>query len=334
MTLSRKHFGAGSAAVLASIAFIKGPAQAAEFEYKYGHDLNTDHPLHVRSVQLWKAVREETGGRLNVTLFPNNQLGNDTAMVSQLRSGALQFLAIQGVNVSGVVPLAGMDGLGFVFKTAADATRTFDGELGAFVRKDFAAKGIYAFDRVFDLGFRQITSGNRAIKSAADLANFKIRTPPAKIAVDLFKTLGASPTPINFGELYTALQTHVVDGQETPFLVIQTQRFFEVQKFLAVSNHSWTGFWLLGNNESYQALPSDIKAIVERNVRKYVALERHDVGFVNDATADKLRRLGMTFTHVDQASMRAPLAPYYANWRSEFGPMAWDLLEKSVGKLR
>ncbi|GAC1404131.1 MAG: hypothetical protein NVSMB64_06890 [Candidatus Velthaea sp.] len=139
---SRRAFTAGSIAACASINILRAPAQAAaQFEYKYGHDLNTDHPLHVRSVQLWKAVRDDTGGRLNVTVFPNNQLGNDTAMVTQLRGGALQFLAIQGVNVSGVVPLAAMDGLGFAFKTSADATRSFDGELGAYVRKDFSAKG-------------------------------------------------------------------------------------------------------------------------------------------------------------------------------------------------
>lgn len=334
-TISRGAFVASTAATLASIGVLRSTAQAAAlFEYKYGHDLNVDHPLHVRSVQLWRAVREETRGRLNVTVYPNNQLGNDPSMVGQLRTGAMQFLAIQGANISGVVPLAGIDSVGFAFKTTEEATRAFDGELGEALRKEFAAKGLTGFDRgVFDLGFREITSSTKPIHNAADLANFKIRTPPAKIIVDLFRTLGASPTPIAFGELYTALQTHVVDGQETPYAVIATQRFYEVQKYLSVSNHLWTGFFLVANAEAYSALPDDIRTVVERNVRKYVALERRDIALTNAATVDRLRRLGMQINDVDTSTMRAALNPYYARWKSEFGNAAWSALEKTTGKL-
>ena len=332
-TIKRSDFVAGTAAAFASIGIVRSPARAAQFSYKYGHDLALDHPVHLRSLEMWDAVRRETGGRLDVQSFGNSQLGNDSAMLAQVRSGAIQFIAMQGLNYSSVIPLAAIDGVGFAFRNAREATAAFDGELGDYVRREIASKGLHPFDRVFDVGFRQITSGTKAIHQASDLNGFKIRTPLARIAVDLFKTLGASPSPINFAEVYTALQTHLVDGQETPYVVIETSKFYEVQKYLNVSNHMWTAFWILGNVDAWNALPADIRTIVERNVRTSVALERADIERLDAATSTKLRGQGLTESQVDASSMRAQLGPYYARWKSEFGSTAWSLLEKTTGKL-
>jgi TRAP-type C4-dicarboxylate transport system substrate-binding protein len=226
-----------------------------------------------------------------------------------------------------------MDGLGFAFRDAAQAEGAYDGPLGAYLRKLIMDKGIFAMPRVFNFGMREVTSSSHPIRNAADFAGFKIRTPPAPISVDLFKTLGASPTPIQFPELYTALQTKIVDGQETPYSTIDVSNFHEVQKYLSVTNHMATIFWFLGNIDAWNALPPATQTIILKYADRAAVLERRDTAQQSAATADKLRRLGMTFNTADSDTMRAALKPFYVRWKTEFGTPAWDLLEKTTGKL-
>jgi tripartite ATP-independent transporter DctP family solute receptor len=331
--MKRRDFAAATSA-FATISFVRSPARAAQFEYKFAHGTPQDHPQHVRTVQMWDAVRQETNGRLDVKIFPNNILGNELAALSQLRSGAIQFYSIQGVSLGTYVPAVQMDGVGFAWKDSRAALAAYDGPLGDYLRKEVAAKGLYAFDKVFDYGMRVVTTSSHPVRNAADFAGLKLRTPPAQIAVELFRALGASPTPIVFPELYTSLQTHIVDGQETPYATIAVAKFYEVQKYLSVTNHMPTLFWFLGNQDAWNALPADIRAIVNRNAVKYTLLERADIAQLSAALADKLKRLGLTFnTNVDTNSMRAALGSFYARWKGEFGATAWSLLEATSGKL-
>jgi tripartite ATP-independent transporter DctP family solute receptor len=332
--LTRARFVSGAAAsAFATIGVLRSPARAAQFEYKMAHGTPTNMAVHVRSVQMWDAVRRETNGALDVKVFPNSVLGSETAQLSQLRSGALQFMIIQGVSLSQVVPNVGMDGVGFAFRDSAHAEHAYDGPLGAYLRQQIAAKGIFALPYVFNFGMRQVTSSSHPIRSAADFAGFKIRTPPGQISIDLFKTLGASPTPIVFPELYLALQTKVVDGQETPLSTIEVAKFYEVQKYLSVTNHMPTIFWFIANQEAWNRLTPAIQQSVLRNAKQAAILQRRDTVQQDREIADKLRRFGMTFNTVDTASMRARLKPFYEKWKGEFGTVAWDLLERSSGKL-
>jgi tripartite ATP-independent transporter DctP family solute receptor len=332
-SISRTRFAAGTAATLASINVLRLPAKAATFAYKYASNISIDHPLNVRMIQMWSAVKRETGGAVDVTVFPNNQLGGDTAMLTQLRSGALQFFTLDGGILQSVVPVAAIQAVGFAFKNSAEAFSAFDGALGAYVRTQIEAKGLVAFPKMWANGMRQITSSTHPIKGADDLANFKIRTPPGALWVDLFKSLGASPTPINFSEVYTALQNHTVDGQENPYAVIAAARLFEVQKYLSVTNHMWSAFWLLANPDAWKALPPDAQAVIERNAAKYAILQRADTDLRNESLADKLVRSGMQLNVADTAGFRARLGDFYKRWHATFGDTAWSLLEKTTGKI-
>jgi tripartite ATP-independent transporter DctP family solute receptor len=325
-----------SAAAFASIAFVRSPAAAADFTGKAGTNQPVDHPLSVAMKDLWDAVRKETNGRVDVTVFPNNQLGGDTAMLQQLRSGALQVMTLDGGILEGVVPVAAIQSVGYAFTDSAHAFRAFDGKLGAYVRGEIAGKGIHAFDKIWENGMRQITTSTKAIRKADDLAGFKIRTPNSRMALDVFKSLGAAPTPLNFSELYTALQTRVVDGQENPLANIEFARFFEVQKNLSLSSHMWGGYWLLAENEWWSKIPADAQAIVTRNASRITDRQRSDVMKLNDTLIAKLRSQGMAVNELsaaDRATMRAKLPDYYKRWKAEFGPTAWDLLESYTGKL-
>ena len=334
-TISRGRFAAGTAATLASIAVMKSPARAADFTYKYASNVSLDHPLNVRMRECWNAVRTETKGRLDVQIFPNNQLGGDTQALQQLRSGALQFFTLDGGILQSVVPVAAIQAVGFAFKDSGEAFRAMDGSLGDYVRDEIRKQGLYVHPKMWENGMRQITSSSKPMKTAADLDGFKIRTPPGALWVDLFKSLGAAPAPLNFSEVYTALQTHVFDGQENPYTIIDTARLYEVQKYLSVTNHMWSAYHFLGNSDAWKALPPDVQTSVERNLARYALLQRRDTQLRNESLADKLVRRGMTLNRADTSGFRTRLSGsgFYGRWKEKFGAPAWALLEKATGKL-
>ena len=182
---------------------------------------------------------------------------------------------------------------------------------------------------------RQTISRVKPLKSLEDFAGFKIRVLTSKIVIDLFTTLGASPTPLPGGgpEFYTALQTGLVDGEDFPLATLETSKHYEIAKYVALTNHLWVGYRLLGNGDAMAALPADVRTVVVRNNKKYAALERQDMATFDESLKQTIAGQGMVFNSVDTRPFRAKLAPYYARWRPQFGEVAWTLLEKSVGKL-
>jgi len=330
---TRRRFTVSATAAFATIGVIRRRAKAAQFSYKYASNVDVSHPLNVQMTEMWNAIKKETNGRFEVQIFPNNQLGGDTQMLTQLRSGAIQFFTLDGGILQSVVPVAAIQAVGFAFKDSADAFHAFDGPLGDYVRKEIKAKDIWAFDKMWDNGMRDITSSKGPIRTADDLTNFKIRTPAGKLWVDLFKAFGASPSPLNFNEVYTALQTKIFDGQENPPAIIQVARLFEVQKYLSITNHMWSAWHFLGNMEAWKALPPDIQSVIARNSTKYALAQRKDVQRLNDTLVDKLRREGMVVNTTDVTNFRSRLTSFYKEYRGVFGDTAWSLLEQSSGKL-
>ena len=196
------------------------------------------------------------------------------------------------------------------------------------------SKGWVTFERPWVNGFRQITTSTKPIRAVGDLEGLKIRTPPTKIWVDMFKELGAAPTPIAASEMYTALQTHVVDAQENPFTILETYRLFEVQKYISVTNHMWSNFWLVANADAFKALPPDLQTILRDAMNRYALTNRREMELSNASLAEKMSRVyRMQVNQVETAPFRARLKPFYAREKSDFGGDAWSLLERSVGAL-
>ena len=303
--MPRSRFAISTGSSLAAAAAFRVPATAAQFTYKLGHPLPVETPLHVRCVQMAKAIRDETQGRLEIQLFPNSTLGSTTSMLSQVRLGSIELTILGNATYTGMVPVYSIDNVAFAFSTWQQPIEALAGPLGAYMRQELAAKGLHAFDDVWALGFQQITTSTKPIRTADDFSGLKLRTPPAAIIVELFKALGASPVAITTDELYTALQTHLVDGQEEPFSVIEAFRLYEVQKYLSLTNHRWVGSTLVSNPDAWKALPAQIQAIFSHNSAKYARLANNDTRLGEVSLADKLRRQGMAFNTADAASMRA-----------------------------
>ncbi|MDT8333535.1 TRAP transporter substrate-binding protein, partial [Roseomonas gilardii] len=239
---SRRTLLAGAAA-LPLVAVFGRPVRAAEFEMKYATGQDPTHPVNLRAQEALNRIREASSGRVDIKLFPANQLGSDTDLLSQVRSGAVDFFNLSSLILATFVPLSGITSLGFAFKSYDEVWGAMDGELGDHIRAEIAKTPIFTASRVWDNGFRHITSSTREIRGPADLKGFKLRVPPAPPLTSLFKALDAAPSPINFNEVYTALQTKVVEGQENPLAIIATTRLYEVQKTCSLTGHVWDGYW-------------------------------------------------------------------------------------------
>lgn len=325
---------AAGAAAFTGIGILRSPANAAaQYQFKLGHVTPETHPLHKACVAAADAIRRESAGKVDIAVFPNSQLGGDTAMLSQVRSGAMQFYPVTGSILDTVVPVSAMEGVGFAFKSHKEAYAAMDGALGEQIRKDAASRGIVVFEKAASNGFRQVTTGTKPIKSVDDFGHLKIRTMASKMEQDLFTSLGASPTPISFNELYTALQTHVVDAQENPFALIELMHFYEVQKYVSVTNHMWSGYWFVMNQDAYNGLPPNLQDVVRTNFNKAAVAERVAMEKVNEQQAGLLRKQGMAFNTPNTEVMRGRLQGYYARCKAEFGSSAWTALESVTGKL-
>ena len=335
--ISRRSLGKGSlalgAAALPLFAIRTRPANAAEFTYKFANNAPVIHPINVRAQEATDRILKATDGRVEIRVFPNNQLGSDTDMLSQLRSGAIEFFTLSGLILATLVPPASINGIGFAFKDYDQVWRAMDGKLGSFVRAEIDKRGLLAMEKIWDNGFRQITTSTKPIKTPEDLRGVKLRVPVSPLWTSMFTALGASPASINFSEVYSALQTKIVDGQENPLSLIETAKLYEVQKFCSMTNHMWDGFWFLANRRAFERLPKDAQEIVARELNAAALAERADIAKLNVDVRGLLVAKGLQFNEVESAAFRETLktAGFYKEWRGKYGEEAWRVLEESVG---
>ena len=336
LSRNRRSFiqATASAGALASIG---APvfAQSAPLTFKWANNIPVTHPSNIRIKEAADAIRAETGGRVDIQIFPNNQLGGDTDMLSQVRNGAIDIFPLSGLILQTLVPLAGINGLAFAFKDYQTVWAAMDGDLGAYIRAAIAKVNLHSFDKILDNGFRNITTSTKPIVTAEDLKGFKIRVPISPLWTSMFKAFGSAPTGINFSEVYSALQTKVVEGQENPLAIIDIAKLYEVQKFCSMTGHMWDGQWILANGRRWAGLPADVQAVINKHVTSGVMKQRDDIRRLNNGLEAQLKAKGLTFNTPDVKSFRDALskAGFYAEWRGKFGEEAMSKLEKYSGKL-
>jgi TRAP-type transport system periplasmic protein len=323
------------AALASPVVLSRRASAAAQFNYKLGHPQPTTHPVNIRLQEAVDKIQQQSGGRLVFRLFPNAMLGGDTEMLSQTRTGALEMFMTSGLIVQTLVPLAGVNGIGFAFKTYDQVWRAMDGRLGALIRAAMLKSNIVAMDKIWDNGFRQTTTIGKPIRQPEDLRGVKIRVPMMPLMTSLFETFGAAPAGINIKDAYTSLQLHVVDAQENPLTQIYNFRFYEVQKFCSLTNHVWDGFWGMANRRSWEALPDDLREIAARNFNDAATLQRQDIERLNNSLQTDLGKAGIVFNTVDPEPFRSMLSKsgFYKTWKAKFGEEAWTALEEQAGAL-
>jgi tripartite ATP-independent transporter DctP family solute receptor len=336
MKITRRSLLGAASAALASSALGRPAGAAAEFEFKLGVNTPDDHPLTLRLTEAAKAIGAQSSGRLNVTVFPNSQLGGDPEMLSQVRAGGIELLAAPSMTLSTLVPLSGLPSIGFAFRSYDQVWAAMDGGVGDLVRDAIGKAGIVPMKKIWDNGFRQITSSSsRQLNSVEDLKGFKIRVPVTALLTSLFSGLGALQSSISYSELYSALQTHIVEGQENPLAQVSTGKLYEVQKYCALSNHCWSGYWIVANRRALAGLPADLMEIVNSNFDAAAIKERADLLEMDRSMQADLTARGMIFNKPDPVQFRAALVKsgFYAQWQKTYGAEAWGRLEQYTGPL-
>lgn len=336
MAISRRRLikGVGGTVVALRTFHIK-PARSAEFSYKFANELPDSHPVNRWATTAAAKILEETNGSVEIKIFPNSQLGSQTDMLSQVRSGGIDFVPVSGLILSTLVPVTSIHGLGFIFPTYADVWAAMDGDLGKYIRASIENAGLHVFTRIWDTGYRQVTTSTRPINTPDDMKSLKIRVPVSPLWISMFKALGAAPVSINFGEVYASLQTKVVDAQETTLSLVQSNNFYEVQKYCSMTNHMWDGPWLVINRRTWEQLPEKTRTIIDANFNAAAMSERANSEKLNQTARAELTKLGLVFNEPEREPFRERLkaAGFYAEWKAKYGEEAWALLEKTTGKL-
>jgi tripartite ATP-independent transporter DctP family solute receptor len=328
---------ASAAAAAGSLGLYSGASLGADtITLKYANNLPMQHPMNVQARKMAKAIAEETGGQVKVQVFPSSQLGSDTDTLAQVRSGAVDLFSLSPVILGTLVPAVQISAIGFAFKDYDTVWQAMDGDLGAHVRAEIAkTENLFAFDKMWDNGYRVTTTSTRPVATPEALKDMKLRVPPSPIIMSIFKAFEAAPTSINFAEVYSALQTRIVEGQENPLTLVDSAKLYEVQKYCSLTNHIWDGFWMLGNTKSFARLSPEHQAVVKKHIEAAILAQRDDLAKLQGTIRDTLKGKGLEIVEAPPEPFRAKLASanYYADWKEKFGADAWAILEKYSGKL-
>ena len=303
---------------LAAAAALPLAAHAQAVKLTLGHGAAPGNPRHEASVKFAALVKAKTAGRVEVQVAPSAQLGDDAAMVTALRTGALDLSANSQGAVAAAVPEYAAYGMPFLFASPAQAFRLLDGPLGKELADRSADKGLIVLG-YWDNGIRHMTNSKHAVTKVEDMKGLKMRTPPDAVLVDIMQALGAEAQQIKFAELYVALQQGVVDGQENPLVNIHASKLYEVQKYLALTSHMFQMTPLLMSKRTWDRLnDADRKAILAA-ATEATALQRKLSQEADDKLLADLKAKGVQVTTVDKAAFAKATAKVDEKWMA--GPI-------------
>ncbi len=316
----------------AAIAVLPLAVQAQAIKLTLGHGAAPGNPRHEASVKFAEVLKAKTGGRIEVQVAPSAQLGDDAAMVTALRTGALDMSANSQGAVANAVPEYNAFGMPFLFSSPAAAFRLLDGPLGKELAERTAEKGMVLLG-TWDNGIRHMTNSKRPISKVEDMKGLKMRVPPDATLVDIMKSLGADPQQIKFSELYVALQQGVVDGQENPLVNIHASKLYEVQKHLALTSHQFQMTPFLMSKRSWDRLSDADKRAVNEAAAEATALQRRLSQEADDKLLADLKSRGVQVTTPDTGSFVKATGDVDDKWMaSNIGPYVKKVIAAARAK--
>lgn len=302
------------AALVAAMLGISGFTMAqSAVKLTLGHGAAPGNPRHEASVKFAELVKAKTQGRIEVQVAPSAQLGDDAAMVTSLRTGALDLSANSQGAVANAVPEYAAYGMPFMFSSPAQAFKLLDGPLGKELADKSAEKGMIVLG-YWDNGIRHMTNNKRAITKVEDMKGLKMRTPPDAVLVDIMQALGAEAQQIKFAELYVALQQGVVDGQENPLANIYASKLYEVQKHLALTSHMFQMTPFLMSKRTWERLSEADRKAVQEAALEATALQRKMSQDADDKLLAELKAKGVQVTTVDKSVFATATANVDDKW--------------------
>lgn len=316
-----------SSIVLTASMTILAPAMAlaADVSIRLGHVLPESHSWHQAASGFADEVAERTEGRVDIKVFASGQLGSEKEVIEGLQFGSVQAGLIGSGSFQAIEPRMGIIEMPYAWGARDQAFAALDGDLGDALESLLEAKGLKVIGW-WENGFRNITNNVRPIEKPADLAGLKIRVTPDKVRLATFELLGAQPAPLSFGELYSALQQGVFDAQENPLAIIHSSSFFEVQKYVSLSEHIWGAATLTLSKSVWDKISPEDQAIVSEAATSWGQKQRDMVEQANAELVAQLEEKGMQFNEVDKAAFIEAVAPIWEDQKSVYGEELLSIL--------
>jgi tripartite ATP-independent transporter DctP family solute receptor len=326
-------------AAMAATTALLGPAAHAqeirERNLRFAFSLAKDHPLGLGAQKFADAVAQKSGGRMKVTLYPNAVLGSDPQNLSSVRGGTLDFTSMATGLVASIDKRFMVFDLPFLFNSAQEAYAVADGPVGTRMLDDLAAHGAIGLG-IWDLGFRHITNSRRPITRYEDIQGLKVRVIASPIFIDLFTALGANPVPMTFGEVYGALESRAIDGQDNPVAVIESAKFAEVQKYLSLTRHVYTGMPFLMSRKTWDAMSEAERAVI-RSAADEARQEERRLTLQKEAQSVDALRKTMQVNEVgveEIARLRQKVQPVTDKFSKEAGEAVFRQVNAELAQLR
>jgi TRAP-type transport system periplasmic protein len=299
----------GLVSAIAVTGLLVGPAAAQELSLKFGHVGEPGSLFEASAKEFARCANADLGDKAEVQVFGSSQLGTDTELLQKLKLGQVDF-ALPSTVMSSVDPTFGIFEMPYIIKSREHMKRVEDAVLESKLQPAAQAKG-YRIIGVWENGFRHITNNVRPINKPEDLKGVKLRTPKGEWRVKMFKAYGANPSPMAFSEVFTALQTGVMDGQENPYTQIWSAKFQEVQKYLSVTGHVYTPAYALVSERHYSELPDDVRSVLDRCGNETQAFVYETAAQMETDLLDKLKAGGIEVNEADKEAFIEASQPVY-----------------------
>lgn len=299
----------------------------------YGHGFMPHTPQARAAEEFKKRVEKESDGSLLVDVFPSGQLGSAREMFESVQMGTQEIALLPTARISGFSPTLQIFDLPFLFPDKKTAYRIFDGEVGEKLLSTLENNGVKGL-AVYEDGFKNFTC-NKKIEKLDNFKGLKFRTMESPIIMEQFKALGANPTPVDFSELYNALQQGTVDGQENPLVTIASVKLYEVQKYMLLSNHAYLGHVFLVNQDWFNGLDDKEKEIISRNAKEIASWQRELVAQEEMGYLEKIKQGGTVVLELSQDErerMRGCMENVYRAAKDIVGEELLNLVTNSIGK--
>lgn len=276
-------------------------------------------------------VKKNSGGRIEVSFFPNRQIGDEKELMEGLRFGTIDMAIITNAVVANTVPGLQLNDMPFLYATAKQAQDVLDGQIGEELSKQLTAKGVIHLG-FMEGGFRNMINNKRPVAAPEDVGGVKYRTMQNPVYIEMFKSLGGNPVPMAWGEVFTAVQQGALDGLEIPSAIIESAKMYEVTKYMSLTKHTYSVIHLMVSKKVFDKLSPELQAAM-RKAGKSATIEQRKQAAANEVKViETLKSKGLAVNEVsDPAKFRASVAPVYARFKASIGG---DLLDRTLAAVK
>ncbi|MDX2104571.1 MAG: TRAP transporter substrate-binding protein [Alphaproteobacteria bacterium] len=324
------------AAVAAVTLALPATAQIQDRTIRVSNGVNQDHPVGNGVTKMTQCMAERSGGRLKLQAFWGGALGGDLQATQALRSGTQEMVITSSSPLVGILPDLGVFDLPFLFANEREADRILDGEYGKYIADKLPAVGLVNL-AYWENGFRNLTNSRRPVTRLEDFQGIRVRVMQNNIFLDTFRAVGSNAVPMAFQEVFTALETRAIDGQENPFVTIDTSKFYEVQRFLSVTKHAYTPFLVLYSKRLWDQLSAQEQTILTECAIQGRDEQRRVSRELSERSLASLRQRGMQINEVspqEAARIREAVKPVYERHAATIGKETVDRMQAELAKLR